>query len=115
MKLFRVSPGKGDPVEEQHQSFLPVIIYSGEGAAPADHGEISIDGIFDDWRNRKGIADAAGDYVNYLYPNPDTDILEFKVDHDENYLYFYSRVPIYPLSASRSGYHLPRAAPVFFL
>ncbi len=57
-----------------------------------DKREITIDGSFDDWRNIIGIADAAGDFVSYLYPNPDTDILEFKVNHDENYLYFYSRV-----------------------
>jgi hypothetical protein len=57
-----------------------------------DKNEIEIDGSFGDWRNIKGIADAKGDFVSYLYPNPDTDILEFKVSNDENYLYFYSRV-----------------------
>ena len=59
---------------------------------PADKEEISIDGSFNDWRNVQGIADPRGDYVSYLYPNPDTDILEFKVTNDEKYLYFYSRV-----------------------
>jgi len=54
--------------------------------------EIVIDGDFSDWRNVSGITDARGDHVSYLYPNPDTDILEFKVANDEKYLYFYSRV-----------------------
>jgi hypothetical protein len=54
--------------------------------------EISIDGSFNDWRNIKGVADPRGDYVSYLYPNPDTDILEFKLTNDEQYLYLYTRV-----------------------
>ena len=54
--------------------------------------DIVIDGNFDEWRNIDGISDPEGDYVSYLFPNPDTDILEFKMSNDDQYLYFYSRV-----------------------
>jgi hypothetical protein len=53
---------------------------------------IEIDGYFQDWRNIHGVADIKGDYVSYLYANPDTDLLEFKVSNDDKYLYLYSRV-----------------------
>ncbi len=54
--------------------------------------DIVIDGHFDDWRNVQGVSDPEGDHVDYLYPNPDTDILEFKVANDDRRLYLYSRV-----------------------
>ena len=54
--------------------------------------DISIDGDFRDWRNIKGISDFEGDYVSYLYANPDSDLLEIKVTNDDKYLYLYSRV-----------------------
>jgi hypothetical protein len=59
---------------------------------PTEQEAVIIDGNFSDWRNIKGIADPGGDFVSYLYPNPDTDILEFKVTNDGKYLYLYSRV-----------------------
>ena len=54
--------------------------------------KIEIDGDFSDWRNVHGVSDIAGDYVSYLYTNPDTDLLEIKVSNDDKYLYLYSRV-----------------------
>ena len=53
---------------------------------------IAVDGDFKDWRNIRGVSDVRGDYVSYLHPNPDTDLLEFKVTNDDKYLYLYSRV-----------------------
>ncbi len=53
---------------------------------------IKIDGDFRDWRNISGISDIKGDFVSYLFENPDTDLLEFKVTNDSKYIYFYSRV-----------------------
>ena len=53
---------------------------------------IEIDGYFQDWRNIDGVSDVKGDYVSYLYANPDTDLLEIKVSNDDQYLYLYSRV-----------------------
>ncbi len=53
---------------------------------------IEIDGDFQDWRNIAGVSDIKGDYVSYLFANPDTDLLEFKVTNDDKYLYLYSRV-----------------------
>ncbi len=53
---------------------------------------LHIDGNFDEWRNIKGISDPEGDFISYLFPNPDTDILDFKVANDDTHLYFYSRV-----------------------
>ncbi len=53
---------------------------------------IEIDGYFQDWRNIDGVSDIQGDHVSYLYSNPDTDLLEFKVSNDDKYLYLYSRV-----------------------
>ncbi|MCP5064457.1 MAG: hypothetical protein GY936_18620 [Ignavibacteriae bacterium] len=53
---------------------------------------INIDGDFSDWRNLSGVSDIQGDYVSYLFENPDTDLLEFKITNDDKYLYFYSRV-----------------------
>ncbi len=53
---------------------------------------IAIDGNFQDWRNIAGVSDIKGDYVSYLFANPDTDLLEFKVTNDDKYLYIYSRV-----------------------
>jgi len=54
--------------------------------------KIIIDGDFQDWRNIEGISDIQGDYVSYLFENPDTDLLEFKVTNDDKYIYFYTRV-----------------------
>ncbi|MCB0730225.1 MAG: hypothetical protein KDC88_04250 [Ignavibacteriae bacterium] len=54
--------------------------------------DIEIDGKFNDWHNVKGTSDFKGDRISYLYPNPDTDLLEFKVTNDDKYLYLYSRV-----------------------
>ncbi|RLD82948.1 MAG: hypothetical protein DRJ07_07680, partial [Bacteroidetes bacterium] len=54
--------------------------------------EIIIDGNLSDWHNIKGTSDIKGDFVSYLYPNPDTDLLEFKLTNDEKYLYVYTRV-----------------------
>ncbi|HUF62090.1 MAG TPA: hypothetical protein VMN36_08440 [Verrucomicrobiales bacterium] len=53
---------------------------------------VAIDGDFGDWRNIAGTGDPEGDHVSYLYPNPDTDLLEFKVTNDAEHLYFYARV-----------------------
>jgi len=53
---------------------------------------ITMDGDFSDWRNIKGVQDQKSDYVSYLYNNPDTDLLEFKVTNDDKYIYFYTRV-----------------------
>ena len=53
---------------------------------------IKIDGDFQDWRNIPGVQDIEGDHVSYLFKNPDTDLLEFKVTNDDKYLYMYSRV-----------------------
>lgn len=54
--------------------------------------EVTIDGNFQDWRNIKGIGDVKEDYISYLFENPDTDLLEFKVTNDNKYIYFYTRV-----------------------
>ncbi len=54
--------------------------------------KIVIDGDFQDWRNIEGISDIQGDYVSYLFKNPDTDLLEFKVSNDDKFIYFYTRV-----------------------
>lgn len=53
---------------------------------------MKIDGLFQDWRNIKGVSDPKGDFVSYLYLNPDTDLLEAKVTNDDRNLYLYSRV-----------------------
>ena len=60
------------------------------GSSKSD--KITIDGDFQDWRNIEGVSDIQGDYVTYLYENPDTDLLEFKVTNDDKYIYFYTRV-----------------------
>jgi len=54
--------------------------------------KIIIDGDFQDWRNIEGLSDTQGDYVSYLFKNPDTDLLEFKVTNDDKFIYFYTRV-----------------------
>lgn len=56
------------------------------------NNEISVDGDFSDWRNISGVSDVKGDYVSYLFENPDTDLLEFKITNDDKYLYLYTRV-----------------------
>ena len=53
---------------------------------------ITIDGDFSDWRNISRVSDIEGDHVSYLFANPDTDLLEFKITNDDKYLYLYSRV-----------------------
>ncbi len=60
-------------------------------AAPS-RPAVNIDGRFDEWRNMRGVSDPEGDIVSYLQYNPDTDLLEFKVANDDEYLYFYTRV-----------------------
>ena len=55
-------------------------------------GGMTIDGFFDEWRNLRGINDHEGDFVQYLFKNPDTDLLEFKLTNDSKYIYFYTRV-----------------------
>lgn len=47
---------------------------------------IVIDGNFEDWSEVPGYSDPEGDISK-----PSTDILEFKIAHDENHLYYYSR------------------------
>lgn len=59
---------------------------------PVRNNSIVIDGDLSDWHNIKSTSDEKGDFVSYLYPNPDTDILEFKVTNDEKNLYIYTRV-----------------------
>ncbi len=74
---------------------LRLMPVSSDTAAPPVAVEVEsvvIDGDFGDWRNIAGTGDPQGDHVSYLYPNPDTDLLEFKVANDAEYLYFYSRV-----------------------
>lgn len=56
------------------------------------NNEITVDGDFSDWRNISGVSDVKGDYVSYLFANPDTDLLEFKITNDDKYLYLYTRV-----------------------
>ncbi|NQU52921.1 MAG: hypothetical protein HQ522_10330 [Bacteroidetes bacterium] len=63
---------------------------SGKYTAKAE--KITIDGDFHDWRNVPGVSDYEGDFVSYLYKNPDTDLLEVKVTNDDKYLYMYTRV-----------------------
>ncbi len=53
---------------------------------------LAIDGDFSEWRNVAGINDPRGDIPGYLEYSPDTDLLEFKVRHDRQHLYFYTRV-----------------------
>jgi len=73
------------------------LVFSG-GAPSRDTQErtqpptIAIDGNFDEWRNVAGIDDTAGDLAPYLDYVPDVDILEFKVAHDAERIYFYTRV-----------------------
>jgi hypothetical protein len=56
-------------------------------AASADPiRSIAIDGNFEDWIDVPGYSDPEGDISK-----PSTDILEFKIAHDENHLYYYSR------------------------
>ena len=73
-----------------------LIVDIGNGKANKEPQSISsiiqVDGDFQDWRNIQGVSDIQGDYVSYLYPNPDTDLLDFKVSNDDKYLYLYSRV-----------------------
>jgi hypothetical protein len=53
---------------------------------------VRIDGSFDEWRSVPGITDPERDIVSYLQYNADTDLLEFKVTSDNQYLYVYTRV-----------------------
>lgn len=73
-----------------------LIVDIGNGKAYKEPQSISsiiqVDGDFQDWRNIQGVSDIQGDHVSYLYPNPDTDLLDFKVSNDDKYLYLYSRV-----------------------
>jgi hypothetical protein len=72
--------------------FLKKSFVNSTVASQTPQPKMKIDGHFNEWRNIAGISDPEGDYVSYLYPNPDTDILEFKVSNDDTYLYFYSRI-----------------------
>ena len=79
----------------QDRGILQIADLTEEVAATArapQRQQIAIDGVFDDWRNVRGVGDPEGDFVSYLYPNPDTDLLEFKVTNDDGHLYLYSRV-----------------------
>jgi len=53
---------------------------------------IKIDGSFDDWRNVSGVDDPRGDVAPYLDYVPDVDLLEFKIAHDDEHIYYYARV-----------------------
>ena len=61
-------------------------------ATVAKSPDVDIDGRFDEWRSLPSVADARGDIVSYLQYNPDADLLEFKLNSDDEYLYFYTRV-----------------------
>jgi hypothetical protein len=62
------------------------------GNPDASAANIKIDGNFNDWRNIAGVDDPRGDLVPYLDYVPDVDILEFKVAHDDEHIYYYVRV-----------------------
>lgn len=79
-------------IAQNDMLFLKNYHHENRKVAKQKRTSIKIDGHFEDWRNIAGISDPKGDYVSYLYPNPDTDILQFKVSNDDKYLYFYSRV-----------------------
>lgn len=53
---------------------------------------IAIDGAFEDWRNVPGVDDPRGEVMPYLEYVPDVDLLEFKIAHDDEHIYFYARV-----------------------
>lgn len=53
---------------------------------------VKIDGHFEDWRNVSGVDDPRGDVVPYLDYVPDVDLLEFKIAHDDDHIYYYARV-----------------------
>lgn len=61
-------------------------------AKPPPQPVLRSDGRFDEWRNIPGVADPEHDVVSYLQHNLDTDLLEFKVASDAEYLYFYTCV-----------------------
>ncbi len=71
-------------------------LYLDEKESKKDSGPVGkavlVDGDFNEWRNIKGLSDYEGDYVSYLFENPDSDLLEFKITNDDKYLYLYSRV-----------------------
>jgi hypothetical protein len=69
-----------------------LVLRSNMESPPVKMPAIRIDGRFDEWRSLRGVTDSEGDTVSYLQYNPDTDLLEFKVTNDDEYLYFYTRV-----------------------
>lgn len=75
---------------------------------PVSPAPITIDGNFDDWRNVRGVSDPRGDVAPYLDYVPDVDLLEFKVAHDEDRIYFYARV------AGRVGWTHPEGGRSYF-
>jgi hypothetical protein len=85
---------RGDIASDLLDSRAPQLILKRELPTPkaVHRPSVRIDGRFDEWRNIRGIADPQGDIVSYLQYNPDTDLLEFKVANDDEYLYFYTRV-----------------------
>ncbi len=94
-------------VLETHSSQLSLLkdIPSAAPSRPA----VKIDGRFDEWRNVRGVADPEGDIVSYLQYNPDTDLLEFKVTHDERVLVF-----LHPRRGATRQYG-ERSRPILFL
>src|SRR6185436_14113494 len=78
---------------------------SASGGAAAQRTErrqpIVIDGRFEDWNDVASHADSAGDTHDTIHSgrddapaaveHPDVDLLEFKVTHDDENLYFYFR------------------------
>jgi hypothetical protein len=68
---------------------------------PTRPGVIAIDGRFDDWKSVRSYTDPAGDAHDTdhnaktdkpaIVDYPDVDLVEYKVTHDEQNLYFYFR------------------------
>ncbi len=88
--VFEIPAEISTDVLETHSSQLN-LLKDLPSAAPS-RPLVKIDGRFDEWRNVGGVSDPEGDIVSYLQYNPDTDLLEFKVTNDKEYLYFYTRV-----------------------
>jgi hypothetical protein len=70
----------------------PEAALAAASAPAANRPEVRIDGRFDEWRSRPGVADPQGDIVSYLQYNPDADLLQFKWTSDNEHLYVYTRV-----------------------
>lgn len=61
-------------------------------SADEQSASVAVDGNFEDWRNVPGVDDPRGDVVPYLDYVPDVDLLEFKIAHDDEHVFFYARV-----------------------